>query len=425
MQKWFKLDNAAKIYPPTQKNDWASMFRFSATLSDNIDLDILEIAHEHTLKRFPSFACRLRKGLFWYYLERIEGVPPLMEDIYNPMQKLDDRNNRHFMYRILYYRNRIACEFFHALTDGTGGMTFLLTLVNEYIRLKYGVCAPASASKYIFSCSDEPHSEEYEDSFLRYATSSRITRSERTSYQMTGSSVPFNRLLFISGEISAAEVKSAAGSKGVSVGVFLAALLMYAVYVYQQKEANPQKREKYLKISVPLDLRRLFPSKTVRNFSSFLNPGVDSKLGEYTFDEILIQVNHFIGMHKTKKELLARFSENVATERNLFLRIVPLVIKNPLLKLGYLFQGNRYYASTISNLGQIALPDEISAYIERLDFMLGRPDSKRCVCAVVTCNDRMVINFSRTILESEVERVFFTELIKMGTHVKIESNGRA
>ena len=43
------------------------------------------------------------------------------------------------MFRIRYYDKRIAIEYFHALTDGYGGMTFLLTLTAEYLRLKKGL----------------------------------------------------------------------------------------------------------------------------------------------------------------------------------------------------------------------------------------------------------------------------------------------
>lgn len=34
-----------------------------------------------------------------------------------------------------YYRNRINLEVFHVLTDGTGAMNFLKTLVSNYLAL--------------------------------------------------------------------------------------------------------------------------------------------------------------------------------------------------------------------------------------------------------------------------------------------------
>ena len=43
------------------------------------------------------------------------------------------------MFRIRCFDKRIAIEYFHALTDGTGGVTFLLTLTAEYLKLKHNI----------------------------------------------------------------------------------------------------------------------------------------------------------------------------------------------------------------------------------------------------------------------------------------------
>ncbi|MBR3258746.1 MAG: hypothetical protein IKF96_07115, partial [Eggerthellaceae bacterium] len=188
MANWFKLDNAAKIYPPSSSRRWQSMFRLSVTLTEDVDPDILAEAQRRTLERMPSFACRLRRGVFWYYLEQLEGAPPIVEDTRNPMRPLDRRENGYFMYRLLYRGGRIAVEFFHAVCDGTGGMTFLLTLVNEYLRLVHGVdVAPA---KYILSCEDVPVPEETEDAFPRYAGKVPNNRKETRAYHVQGSPVP-------------------------------------------------------------------------------------------------------------------------------------------------------------------------------------------------------------------------------------------
>ena len=140
---WIKLDNAANIYPTTRTRGWTPMFRLSVTLTQPVDLPTLEQAQVAVLKRLPTFACRLRKGAFWYYFERISGAPKLQEDVGNPMVRMDLRENSRFLYRIRWYKNRIAVEFFHALTDGTGGLSFLLTLIGEYLRIRYGADIPA------------------------------------------------------------------------------------------------------------------------------------------------------------------------------------------------------------------------------------------------------------------------------------------
>ena len=68
-KKWFRLDNSAKLYPFITTKDTQNLFRFTVELTNDIDAEILQNALDLTLKRFPSFAVRLRRGAFWYYLE--------------------------------------------------------------------------------------------------------------------------------------------------------------------------------------------------------------------------------------------------------------------------------------------------------------------------------------------------------------------
>ncbi len=419
---WFKLDNAANIYPPTHSKNWAAMFRLSATLNENIDIEILKTSLEHALVRFPSFSCRLKRGFFWYYFDRINGIPPIKEDVRNPMTYLRLKDNRYFMFSVRYYRNRVSLEFFHAVTDGMGGLTFLLSIVREYIRLRYGENIPVTDK--ILSCSDSPSPEEYEDSFLKYARKHTISRSEPTAYHPTGTPVARHEMLITSGKVDTASLKELAKSYGVTVGVMLAAILNYSVYQKQMTEKSAFLRKKWAKVSVPVNLRRFYPTKTLRNFSSYINPGIDPKLGEYTFDEILVQVKSAMDMYVNEKQLNGRFSGNVSAQKLWVVRAMPLLIKSPVLKCAYLINGDRYLSSTITNLGQIDIPEEMEKYLIRLDFILGQPGVRRSDCAVISCGGNTYINFSRTFAEADIERRFFTFLVRNGVKVFIESNGR-
>jgi len=131
---WIKLDNAAKIYPAAKRRNWTALFRMSARLTEPVDPVTLRAALELCAKRFPTFTLRLRRGLFWYYLEHIDGVPEIQRDVANPCVRMDLRENRGFMFRVRYYENTIGVEIYHVLTDGTGGLCFLKTLVAEYVN---------------------------------------------------------------------------------------------------------------------------------------------------------------------------------------------------------------------------------------------------------------------------------------------------
>ena len=66
---WLRLDNAAKIYPAARSRHWSTVFRQSVTLTEPVDVPVLQCALEVCVARFPSIAARLRKGAFWYYLQ--------------------------------------------------------------------------------------------------------------------------------------------------------------------------------------------------------------------------------------------------------------------------------------------------------------------------------------------------------------------
>ena len=422
VNKWIELDNAAKIYPPAATRKWTAMFRMSVTLTEDVDPVTLDAALRRALSRFPSFSCRLRRGLFWYYLEHIDGAPPVTEDVYNPLSKLKTKENGYFMFRVLYYKSRIACEFSHALTDGYGGMTFLMSLVADYLKTRHP--ENIDPSGYVLSLDGEPSPEEYEDSFLKYASRETTSRKESPSYNMSGQPVPFGRTLFVSAKAPTDALLAAAKAKGATLGVYLSSLLLYSCYLKQQSEESKKKRRLDIKVSVPIDLRRHFPSRTLRNFSAYINPSISPRLGEYTFDEILVQVKHFMGLYLNEKELRARFSENVAAERNIFVRPIPLFIKAIVLKMYYTFQGDRYFASTISNIGRVELPHGMEKYVSRVDFMPGRALAPRTNCSVVSYGGSTYINFTRTILDSEIEKTFLTHLVKAGVPVFVEGNER-
>ena len=131
---WVKLDNAAKIYPAVRQKSWSNLFRQSVTLREEVDVAVLEKALEVVVKRFPSIAARLRKGAFWYYLQQVAEPPKLREEYSYPLVPMGKEEMRKCAFRVIVYKERIAVEFFHALTDGSGAMVFLKNLVAEYLE---------------------------------------------------------------------------------------------------------------------------------------------------------------------------------------------------------------------------------------------------------------------------------------------------
>ncbi|MDO4566413.1 MAG: alcohol acetyltransferase, partial [Oscillospiraceae bacterium] len=321
------------------------------------------------------------------------------------------------------YKNRIALEVFHVLADGTGGLSFLKTLVAEYLRLAKGAVIPRDEE--ILDCSQTPSPEEYADGFAGAAGEIGMSRAETSAYFIKGTDEPDGFIHITTGKMPVEEILKRAKEKGVSLTEYIAAVLIDAAAKLQYRErAGRRGSFKPVKVNVPVNLRRFFGVKTKRNFSNYVNPGIDPNYGHYSFDEILSEVHYFMGLEVTKKKMAARIATNVKTERNPFLRVTPLILKNALMKLVYEFVGDRLSTTSLSNLGDMRLPAEMARHVTRMDLILGPLARNRVICAASSYKGTLYLNFTRTIQESDFERLFFTKLVELGVPVTIESNQR-
>lgn len=420
--RWIKLDNAAKIYPAASTRNWTAIFRLSAELTEPIDPAILAEAQRATLRRFPSFSYRIRRGVFWYYLERVDGMPDIQQDVNNPCVRMDMKENQGFMFRVRYHNRRIALEIYHVLADGSGGISFLKTLVAEYLRLKYGADIPRDAS--ILDTSAPVDNTEMEDAFARFSRGVSVSRREEAAYRIHGTALAPHYVNITTGMMPSDIVYEKAKERGGSVTEFLVAVLILAIADIQRKDVKKSRRNQPVKICVPVNLRKFYPTNTMRNFSSYINPGTYPSYGTYTLEEVIQAVKSYMALEGTEKKLNVRFSTNVKDEQNTFMRLVPLIIKNPTLKLAFKFNGDRTSSTTLSNLGVQKLPEEMQKYVTRLDFILGPLRYNPVTSACVSYNNLMCMNFTSRIAETDLERNFFTRLVKLGVPVTVESNRR-
>ena len=420
--RWMRLDNAAKIYPAAKRRGWTNYFRLSATLKEPVDVQVLRTALDVTVRRFPSIAVRLRRGVFWYYLEEIEKAPPIEEDKSYPLVHVPFDDVRKCAFRVLVYHSRIAVEFFHAVTDGTGGLIFLKTLVAEYLCQKYGISIPAEDG--VLGRLEDPDPEELEDSFLRYAGDITASRSEQTAYHLSGTPEPDGFLNLTTLMLPVAAVKEKARAFGASVTEFIAAVMMKAICDLQAEQVPRRMRRKPVKVLLPVNLRGLFPSRTLRNFASYVTPEIDPRLGEYSLSEICKIVHYRMGLENDPRMMAAKIATNVASERSPVLRVMPLFIKNLAMKAVFDLVGECKSCLCLSNLGAVRLPQAMAPYVARMDFIIGVQAKAPHNCGVVSWDGTMYVNMIRNIQEPELESHFYRVLHSLGLPVRVESNQR-
>ena len=420
--RWMRLDNAAKIYPAAKRRNWNNFFRLSATLTEPVDTEVLRRALDVTVRRFPSIAVRLRRGAFWYYLEEIPKAPPIQPEKSCPLAHAPFYEVRQCAFRVLVYHERIAVEFFHALTDGTGALVFLKSLLAEYLSQKYGLVIPAE--KGVLGRLEEPSAEEVEDSFARYAGDVKLSRREATAYHLSGTPEPDGYKDLITMMIPADKLRDCARGFGISVTELLCAAMMQAILDIQAKDVPRRAARKPVKVLLPVNLRTLFPSATLRNFASYITPEIDPRMGDCSFDELCQLVHHKMGMENNRRTMRAKFAANVASERSPVLRVMPLFIKNIAMKAVFDAVGECKSCLCLSNLGRVELPEVMTPYVTRMDFIIGVQARAPHNCGVITWNGTAYINCIRNIREPALELAFYRVLHRLGLPVKVESNTR-
>lgn len=417
---WVRLDNAAKIYPAARRRNWSNVFRQSVTLYEDVDVDVLRSALDVTVKRFPSIAARLRRGVFWYYLEQVENAPEILEEKSYPLVYMSHGEMRKCALRIIVYGQRIAVEFFHSLTDGTGALIFLKSLTAEYLEQKHGIKIPCEHG--VMDRAEAPTPEELEDSFLKYAGKVPSSRKDTDAWRLNDEIEQNGFLHLTCFKIPVKESLALAHEHNVSLTVFYSAVLMEALLDLQKEKIPSISRRKRIKLLIPVNLRQLFPSRSLRNFAMYTIPELDSRLGEYDFDEICKIIRCKMETEITAKHMSSVIATNVNDELNPIVRLIPLPLKNLVMKAVFDTVGERKSCLTLSNLGLIKLPEIMKQYVQRMDFILGVQAAAPYNCGMLSYDDTIFINFIRNIREPALERHFFAVLQKMGIPATVESN---
>lgn len=416
---WYKLDLSANVYPTLQRKNFSSVYRISVTLKEPIQPDLLQKAVDLTLPRFPTFKTALRRGLFWRYLEPNDRPGPFVRpDIQNPCMPMNFHADNRYLIRIYYYQKRISLEAFHSLSDGNGALFLLRTITAVYLRLQ-GHDIPNTMG--VLNIEEEPAPGELEDAYIRYANSKICPpRSQGSAYRVRGTMEPPGTLNIICGVIPVDQILKVTRRYKVSVTEYLNAALLYALM--QKQQSDKPFREKPLKLALPVNLRKFFPSETLRNFITMVYPAIDPRMGDYSFEDILLQVHHYMRYYINNKFLNADITTNALTQQNPVIRVVPLFIKDIVVKHFYTRVQDCQSSAGLTNLGVISLSEEMQQHVERFDVLMGQPFSARTNCAIVSYQNTLTINFASGIKETDVERFFFRKLVEDGIPVKIETN---
>ena len=285
---------------------------------------------------------------------------------------------------------------------------------------RHGIAIPFENG--IVDRQEPPKQEELADDFPKYAGKVLASRKDTNAWHMYGTPNKGGFLNMTCFKIPVKDALDLAHRYNVTLTTFFSAVMMLAL-LNLQNEKNPSvKHQKLIKLLIPINLRQLFPSQTLRNFAMYTIPEIDPRLGEYTLEEICKIVHHKMGLEFTAKHMSSVIATNVHDEQNPLVRLIPLPLKNAVMKAIFDSVGEKKACLALSNLGKISIPENMAAYIERFDFILGVQAAAPYNCGMLSYGDTLYINFIRDIQEAELERHFHAVLQQLELPVTVECN---
>lgn len=408
---WRKLDNAAKLFSATSNKKDTRVFRFFCVLKEEVDPAVLQEALDKTVVTYPVFLSVMRKGLFWHYLEKSRLRPLVKEECKEPCSNLYVRDKKDLLFEVTYFGRRINFEVFHALTDGTGATAFLRELVKNYLFLAHqdkGLCDVMLQDENV-TIQDQEN-----DSFSQYYTKVKKKKEKKPrAYQLKKPRKEIGRLQVNEAVLSVKEVLARSRELGVSMTVFLTAVLITAIH----QEMTKQQEKHPVVLMVPVNLRKFFPSESMLNFFNWIEPGYHFGEGGGSFEEVLEHVKKYFEKELTTERVAEHMNELISLEMHPILRLAPLELKNLGIKAGARY-AERDVTAIFSNMGAVKMPAEYESYIERFGVYTSTPKLELCMCSF---QDKLYLGFTSRFDTVNIQRNFYRILKTQGIKVeKIE-----
>jgi hypothetical protein len=403
-------------------DDLTSVFRITATLKEPVKYSAIKEAVAITSKRFPYFSVSLGSGIFWHFLEFNDQQPRIQAEEEIPCTAFAVTRKSELLYRVILKGKKISVEFIHILTDGGGAIEYLKSFLYTYLTLiGKNINSPGEILLPGIPVSDDEYEDGYNKFFQKLPPPAKLVKAWHLPYKLNQR--PMLRVL--RAEVNVSEILEVSRNYKVSVTEYFVSVYFFSlqkVFV-SGKEKSKREKRKVLRIEVPVNMRKLLPSRTMRNFSLFVLPEIDVRLGTYTFEEILNSVHHQLQLSADIKQISRFLSSNVSSEKLLIIRIMPLFIKKMVIASVYRGLASKRWTGILTNLGLVTLPGEMEEMVDSFDLIPPPPNPKvKVSAALVSYKDKLRICFCNITESRELEQHILRYLSDAGIHVKILNN---
>ena len=266
----------------------------------------------------------------------------------------------------------------------------------------------------IWNVNDTPTVEEFENAFTKVEKAKNSSGFvDKVAAQMNGRLTRRRPCRILHFKMNADRLRTVAKANGATVTAYLLMQMFYACSAATDELTGD------INIQLPVNMRKFYPSKTVRNFSMYCGIRIPiERIGNK--EELLAEINAQI-VEKAEKE---KMREMITAAVNLVssIRLIPLAIKQPIAKMVYGMLGEKIYTTTFSNLGVIRFPEELMEHIDYMDFCLGAQVTNRLACAAVTCGDVATFSISKMTADPAFEEKMYQLLTNDGIDVEVEGS---
>ena len=452
-KNWVRLDNASNIFLAAMSTRDTKVFRMSAEVSETVDPLLLQEALEKVYEDYLLFHSVLRRGFFWYYLEKSDLTPSVKLDINPTCEALYHFDRRELLFRVVYWEKRISLEVFHVLADGTGAMWFFEDLLQEYMYLRYpdlqrleeplrktlpsGQLTEDSFERY-FRTKEQKKFKTATQSAVKNVTSigkaathvakgygrkakrflmpvTETSNDKQKIYQVKGTLTPDNRPRVVEMEMPVKQLLDEARANGVSLTIYLTALFMEATRL----SATNFKGDETIAVSVPINLRQFFPSYSARNFFSTTRLAYQYKEGrEHSIEEICQDLKSQFDPQLSKDNLEKRLKRLIEFEYESIGRFAIRPLKDIVLKLINM-QNNRNLTLAISNLGRVSFSESIDKLINQVYFQTIAIRPQFCA---VSHGEVLTISFTSPYVETDIQQRYAAMLSEKRIPVTVAVN---
>lgn len=388
-------------------------------MKDPVDKERLQQAITNIIpKRFPYFQVYLKESFFAYVLERTDDIPKLEEDS-RYTNRYVDFHDENFLFLFRTDGTNIALEMSHIISDGYGTMVLLLSVTAEYLRLG-GI--EVEESPQVFRPDDPIDPEEWSCAYTELFNSKGPSmKPDKPAFIPAGDAINLEHYFTTRLHMDVEKVKIMARERKVTLVVFMSGIYVWAIqelYLAELKKGNV-KPGRPLRFQIPVNLRRDYPTKSLKNFSYIYSPVFTISRPEEKRDvEDLIKLIADEIRHERHGQVVEnQLRRNVRLTTNPLYKYMPRVIKERLLAWFYQLFARGLYSGVLTSLGDVKLPAEIEEQVASLDILACNSPAPGRNSTMFSYKGLLEMNIGSTVDNMDLEDLIVGKIKEMGLNV--------